>query len=263
MERQPPEGLPLGFAHRGARAECADNTLAAFARALQLGARALETDAWVTADGVAVLDHDGVVWAGLRRRPIAAVPADRLPRHIPRLADLYEASGTGFELSVDVKDPAAAAVVVAVAEAYGSAERLWLCSGSLTRLVSWRERWAKVRVVASTRRDVLGRRVLADLGARGVDVVNIRERDWDRRLVDEVHAAGLLAFGWDAQTSRALDRLLGFGIDGVYSDHVGRMVEAIDRQTRVGSEPVQAGERPDESERPPDEEILRNRTDRA
>ena len=36
--------------------------------ALRLGATGLESDVWLTADGVAVLDHDGVV-GGLRRRP--------------------------------------------------------------------------------------------------------------------------------------------------------------------------------------------------
>lgn len=255
------EPLPLGFAHRGARAECADNTLPAFARALQLGARALETDAWLSADGEVVLDHDGVVWEGLRRRPIASVPASRLPRRIPRLADLYAASGTDFELSIDIKDPGAAAAVVAVAEDHGCAGRLWLCSGSLTRLAEWRRRWANVRLVASTRRDLLGRRTLTDLAGIGGDVVNLRERDWDRRLVDDVHAAGLLAFGWDAQTRSSLDRLLGLGIDGLYSDHVDRMVDAIGRHA-AGSEPVEARGRPDENEGPSDEEILRNRADR-
>ncbi len=35
-------------------------------------------------------------------------------------------------------------------------------------------------------------------------------------------------FGWDAQHDRILDELLDMGLDGVYSDHVDRMVRAID-----------------------------------
>ncbi|MCL2394463.1 MAG: glycerophosphodiester phosphodiesterase [Acidimicrobiaceae bacterium] len=232
MGRPPPSQLPIGFAHRGARAECPDNTLASFARALELGARALESDAWITADDEAVLDHDGVVREWWRRRPIAALPVGALPPHIPRLSDLYEASGAEFELSLDVKDPAAARVVVAVAERYGAAGRLWLCSSDIDRLGSWREQWAKVRVVASTQRDSLGARALADMAGRGVDAVNLREREWDQGLLDDVHDAGMLAFGWDAQTDRALDRLLGLGIDAVYSDHVARMVDALRLRTR-------------------------------
>src|SRR4051794_27300736 len=55
---------PIAFGHRGARAHAPENTLEAFELALRLGANGLESDVWLTADGVPVLDHDGV----LRRR---------------------------------------------------------------------------------------------------------------------------------------------------------------------------------------------------
>ena len=99
---------PIAFAHRGARAHAPENTLEAFRLALRLGATGLESDVWLTADGVAVLDHDGVV-AGPRRgtSPIAWPPRPSSPAHIPTLAELYDACGTDFELSLDVKDPAA------------------------------------------------------------------------------------------------------------------------------------------------------------
>ena len=77
-----PRLTPIGFAHRGARAHAPENTLAAFALALEMGATGLETDAWLTADGQAVLDHDGVV----DRTPIARIERGGLPEHIPTLA---------------------------------------------------------------------------------------------------------------------------------------------------------------------------------
>ncbi len=46
------------YAHRGASAELPENTLESFARALELGADALETDVHMTADGVLVVAHD-------------------------------------------------------------------------------------------------------------------------------------------------------------------------------------------------------------
>ncbi|MCU1376632.1 MAG: putative phosphodiesterase, partial [Actinomycetia bacterium] len=72
-DRLDPTQPPIGFAHRGARAHAPENTLAAFTLATRLGATGLESDVWLTADGVAVLDHDGVVRHGLRRRPIATM----------------------------------------------------------------------------------------------------------------------------------------------------------------------------------------------
>lgn len=230
---QPAVDLPLGFAHRGARSECPDNTLASFARALELGAPGLESDAWVTADGVVVLDHDGVLH-GWRRRSIARVPAERLPPHVPRLADLYAASGTAFQLSLDVKDPSVAPAVVAVAEEHDAAERLWICTDHVALLHSWRDRWPRVHLVASARHDLSRRWPASTLAAGGIDAVNLREREWHQKLVDEVHDAGLLAFGWGAQTPRQLDRLLDLGLDGVYSDYVARMVRSLLRHATAG-----------------------------
>ncbi|MGA1245091.1 MAG: glycerophosphodiester phosphodiesterase family protein, partial [Ilumatobacteraceae bacterium] len=69
MQQRLPSRLdpPIGFAHRGARAHAPENTLEAFLLAQRLGASGLETDAWITADGVVVLDHDGDVGGRLRR----------------------------------------------------------------------------------------------------------------------------------------------------------------------------------------------------
>jgi hypothetical protein len=41
---------PIGFAHRGARADAPENTLEAFRLALDKGATGLESDVWLTAD---------------------------------------------------------------------------------------------------------------------------------------------------------------------------------------------------------------------
>src|SRR5437667_31812 len=78
----------------------------AFRLALRLGATGIESDVWLTADGVAVLDHDGVVRSGVRRRRIATVARAALPAHIPTLEELYASCGAAFELSLDVLDPA-------------------------------------------------------------------------------------------------------------------------------------------------------------
>ena len=53
--------MTLNIAHRGASAECSENTLAAFRRALQLGADYLELDLRFTRDGESVVIHDETV----------------------------------------------------------------------------------------------------------------------------------------------------------------------------------------------------------
>lgn len=48
----------INFAHRGASATCPENTMAAFEKALELGATGIETDVQMTKDGKLVLIHD-------------------------------------------------------------------------------------------------------------------------------------------------------------------------------------------------------------
>ena len=96
----------------GARAHAPENTLEAFRLALRLGATGLESDVWLTErrrwPSSTTTASCAPACAGGRS---PALRRDQLPAHIPTLAELYEACGTAFELSLDVKDPAAAAGV--------------------------------------------------------------------------------------------------------------------------------------------------------
>jgi glycerophosphoryl diester phosphodiesterase len=223
---------PIAFAHRGAKAHAPENTIEAFTLALRLGATGLESDVWLTSDGVPVLDHDGVVRARLRARPISSFSRDQLPGHIPALTDLIETCGGDYDLSLDVKDPAAAAPTVAVVREAAPAllGRLWLCFSDWRTAAALRPLDADVRLVDSTRlgriREGVERRA-ATLAEVGVDAINLHQSDWTGGLTTLFHRFGRYALGWDAQYERVLQALLRMGIDGVYSDWVDRMTDAF------------------------------------
>ena len=223
--------LPISFAHRGARAHAPENTLEAFELAAKLGATGLETDIWVTSDGEAVLDHDGLVGRRPRRRAIAELRRSQLPSDVPTLAEFYERVGTGHEVSVDVKDPAAFAAIVATSRnAGGSAEnKLWLCHHNVDQLTSWRGQ-TEANLVDSTRLNRIKEgpeRRASTLRDLGIDAVNMRVNDWTGGLVTLFHRYDRMALGWDAQHARQIATLVDIGIDGVFSDHVDRLVETI------------------------------------
>ncbi|MFM8267010.1 MAG: glycerophosphodiester phosphodiesterase [Ilumatobacteraceae bacterium] len=231
---------PIAFAHRGARAYAPENTLEAFALAVRLGATGLESDVWLTADGVAVLDHDGVVprrWG--RRRALADVLRDDLPPHIPTLAEVVRAHGSTCHLSFDLKDPAAGPEVVRtlLEHAPGSLERTWLCAPDIETLLALRG--SGVRLVDSTRLSRIGEgieRRAARLAAEGIDGLNLHHSDWSGGLVALVHRFGVHAFGWDLQEPHILERGLRMGLDAVYSDRPDVMMDVyrdqIGRPTR-------------------------------
>lgn len=223
---------PIGFAHRGARAHAPENTLEAFTLARKLGASGLESDVWLTRDGEAVLDHDGLVGPRFRRRPISSVDRAALPSHIPTLEELYATVGTDFDLSLDIKDADAIDRTVAVAREAGAADRLWACHHDWQQAASWRPRYPEIRLVDSTR---LGRMKLgperraAQLADAGIDAVNLHRSEWTGGLTTLFHRFDRLTLGWDCQLDRHLDETLDAGVDGIFSDHVDRMVEAIER----------------------------------
>jgi glycerophosphoryl diester phosphodiesterase len=74
------------------------------------------------------------------------------------------------------------------------------------------------------------------LAGAGVAALNLPGSEWQAERVATVHAAGLLAFGWDAQARTEIRRLIDLGVDGIYSDRVDRLVDEIGR----GSEPAEA-----------------------
>ena len=97
--------MVIAFAHRGARSERPENTLAAFHWGLEMGANGLESDAWLSADGEVVLVHDQAFRRGLRKVRVAQSTAAELAElDVPRLADLYAECGTDFDLSIESGD---------------------------------------------------------------------------------------------------------------------------------------------------------------
>lgn len=225
--------VPITFGHRGARLEEPENTIPSFRRALELGASGLETDAWLAGDAEVVLAHDGSVRRGLRRLRIDSTPWSRLAEaDVPRLSELYETCGTDYDLSIDIKVDAAANPIIDVAAAAGdgAVERLWLCSPHLGLLETLRRRGAACRLVHSTGKRALGpsvERHAADLAGAGVDVMNLHHAEWTKGLVALFHRFGVQAFAWDVQEVRHLRGVLAMGVDGIYSDHVERMVAIV------------------------------------
>jgi glycerophosphoryl diester phosphodiesterase len=223
---------PITFAHRGARADEPENTLAAFRRARELGAAGLETDAWLSSDGEVVLVHDDVFRRGLRRIRVAHTSAERLARHgVPRLADLYSELGTDFELSIDVKNRAAAAPILELARGRGATGRLWLCSAGVRFLRELLDRGAGgANLVHSTARRHLPEpleRHAAQLADVGIAAMNLHHSEWTEGLVTLFHRFGVRAFAWDVQEVRHIRAAMEMGIDAIYCDHVDRMVATV------------------------------------
>jgi glycerophosphoryl diester phosphodiesterase len=214
----------LAFAHRGGRGHGHDNRLETFREAIARGAPGLETDAWLTADGVVVLDHDGVHRAAQRRhKPMAEVRRDELPAHVASLGELYAACGVDFDLAIDVRLPDVAAEVVAVAERHHATGRLWLVAPEPSMLPAWRALAHDVHLAHSIKLVQRSASIVEAVRAGEGEALNMRWPWWTASYVRRVHDAGLLAFAYDVQSAFAVRRCERLGIDGIFSDHVERL----------------------------------------
>ncbi len=222
---------PILFAHRGASAYAPENTLESFALAQKLGATGLESDVWVTKDGVLVLDHDGVVKSRLRSKSISEFDASQLPSHIPTLEEMLLHCGTQYQLSLDVKDAAVFASIENVVSNIDNSmlERLWLCHPSIDVLIAQRKIVSQCKLVDSTRLAKIKEgpeRRAATISSNGINACNLHFTDWNGGLVALFHRFNVVTFGWDMQHESVLVDSMRMGLDGVFSDWVDRMVES-------------------------------------
>ena len=227
--------VPLAFAHRGGAADGDENTAQAFARAIALGYRYVETDVHATADGVPVVFHDASLerltgaagrvadlrWADLATLRIGGAGA------VPRLADVLGA-WPQVRFNIDVKADAAAAATVDVIHAGAAADRVLLASFSDARLARLRT-LAGPRVATSLARgEVLRLRISSWAGtplrlpasavAAQVPVRHGRIPVADRRFVARAHRLGLQVHVWTVDDPAEMHRLLDLGVDGIMTD---------------------------------------------
>jgi glycerophosphoryl diester phosphodiesterase len=232
---------PLAFAHRGGTSR-AENTAEAFAHAVALGYRYLETDVHTTRDRVPVAIHDptlarvageparvaDLAWRDLATVRVAGAAA------VPRLDDLLHA-WPRVRFNIDVKaDPAVEPTLAAVTRC-GAVDRVLLASFSDRRLDRLRA-LAGPGVATSLGRAGVARLRLGSWSGRPVRLpasavaVQVPTRGYglpvvDRRFVRYAHRLGLQVHVWTINQPEVMHRLLDLGVDGLMTDSLGALRE--------------------------------------
>jgi glycerophosphoryl diester phosphodiesterase len=226
----------LGIAHRGASGRAPENTHAAFAAALALGAEAIELDCQLSSDGELVVIHDetlerttdgqGAVGdrsaAELARLDAGSWfdPSYRGER-IPRLADVLAQLRDRVTLNVEIKsardlgtiEPKLARLV---AEAQATE---WVIFSSFhseaVRTLRAAAPWARLGVLCDEDPRQRGLALALELEAEAL----IPGRRWvESRIVDEAHERGLDVWVWTINEPGEMRRLIALGVDAIFSD---------------------------------------------
>ena len=221
--------VPILFAHRGGRAHGPENSIEAFERALAHGTPGIETDAFVTTDGVVVLHHGGVIGKRRKARPIGALRRSDLPPSVPTLQELLVRLDDSTQLFIDVKGGSIDAVARTVdAHWPESRQRLWLAHSGYNDsdwqlVASWCEIVPQARLVDSTSVDRMQGdipRYLDRIAAAGIDCLNLPAKEWNAALVADARERGLKTMGFGVHNKRRARRAARLGLDAVHGDDI-------------------------------------------
>lgn len=225
------------WAHRGASFDAPENTMAAFRRAVELGADGIELDVQRSADGRLVVVHDETVdrttdghgrivemeWADLARLDASGGDPDFAGERLPRLEQVLELlAPTDMVLNIELKDgvepyPGMDLQVDALVQAAGMAGRVVLSTFNHVQFAGTRDAglghplgllygeplWQAEKYAA----------------AFGADAVHPDFRTLSEPgLLERFRAEGLAVNVWTVNERADLERMFELGVDAVITD---------------------------------------------
>lgn len=228
-------------AHRGASAELPENTLPAFARAIELGADVIEADIRLTKDGVALILHD----ANLDRTTSGSGPLRALTStkaraldagggaHIPSLTEVLETARGKVRVNLDIKEVEAVGPAAAAVTALDMAR-------SVTFISFLPEVWEAledvnpgcpvIHLVDSAAG--LASMAMGDVGTQShMAGVGVPAAIVTMGLVERMQRHGQGVFAWTVDDDAEMRRLIALGVNGIVTNRIDALVE-VERQLR-------------------------------
>ncbi len=230
----------MNIAHRGASGDYPENTLVAFAAAIEAGAEMCELDVQLSADGVAVVIHDDTVDRTTDGRgAVASMTLAQLRRldagrrfgsrftgaRIPTLDEVFGLAKGRCALNVELKAAGAEREVCRLARAHGAlAETIvssfdWPALGAVRKL----EPAMGIGVLADKNPDAM----LEEAVRLGAVSVNPRYDMVTRALIERAHQAGLRVLVWTVDRAARMRRMIAMGVDGIMTNYPARLAALL------------------------------------
>ncbi len=230
---------PLAFAHQGGALERPENSLAAFAHAVDLGYRYLETDVRLSADHRVVVIHDAALdrvsdgsgavaaytWDELSRVRLLAPDGTVSDEGLPLLEDVLT-RWPDVRVNVDAKDWRVAAPLAALVQRLGVTDRVCLGAFDERRVRALRHHVGRELCTALGPVDV-GRLVATARGLRTgrpwgacaqVPVRHGRVEVVTPAFLAAAHRYGVPVVVWTIDDEAEMHRLLDLGVDGLMTN---------------------------------------------
>ena len=240
------------IAHRGASGKglAPENTLAAFRKALDIGADAVEMDVHLSSDGHVVVCHDEILDrttdqrgaiknlslseikqadAGTRFDP--AFAGERIPT-LKEVLDLIR--DEAFAL-IEIKPEDITREVVRTVEEQDAVERVVLQSfhGEVVREIGTLNPNLRtgllIGVPATKVRHIPASRLVRRTAEVGADILALSHNAATPELVHELHRRDLGLYVWTVDEPDELNHMIRIGVDGIISNYPDRLKTILDR----------------------------------
>ncbi len=230
------------YAHRGASAELPENTLPAFARAIELGVYGIELDVHLSHDQVPVVIHDETVdrttdGAG----PIADLDLADLARldagggsAVPTLDQVLDLVSDAAHIDIEVKaGPAAEAVLRATSLRPALRFAISSFDHDVLRHLRGREPGIDLWPLTIGASD----EAMATAEELGSPCLAIHDGFINEEIVQYLRGRGLQAWVWTVNDADRAARLTGMGIAGICTDDPGRLLRAASGRAGLAPAP--------------------------
>jgi glycerophosphoryl diester phosphodiesterase len=221
---------PERIAHRGAHQTHPENSLAAFERAIELGADGIELDVHATRDGIVVVHHDPIVHARHPQRPahesiveLSAAELEQFPladgTRIPSLSETLDIVGDRATVYVEIK---AQNIELLVTRCIRESETTCAVHSFDHRIV----RTVKT-ILPAIRTGILevSRHIdpAASLVAASAEDLWQEVDSIDEEMVERAHSVGARVIAWTANDPSQWERLRAIGVDGLCTDRIAEL----------------------------------------
>lgn len=224
----------LNIGHRGAKGHEAENTLASFQKALELGADGIEFDIRLSADGRLIVIHDETVdrttdgTGRVSDFSLQELKTFRINKHyqIPELSEVFDLVNSNYLINIELKEYETTDPVVALIQQYISENNrnytdFLISSFDWTALQQVRNLDAAIPLGVLTETDL----DLALAFAKFIQAETLHPYYHLLTLENttKIQQAGIQVFPWTINEPEDLQKIKNFGVNGIITDFPERM----------------------------------------
>ncbi len=244
-------GRPLVIAHRGAKAYRPENTLAAYALAIEQGADMVEIDLHLARDGAVPIAHDATLERFARPGEIADVSLEELRaislaahqagasnepyEPIPNLEEVLDRFGEVIPFNLEIKTMTEERPysglqkrVLDQVQGRGLLDRTLFSSFSDAVLAELRGRAPRARlgVLVDPRSPW---EIFERADAVGAESINLHFVNTDPERIDRAHRKGLAVYVYTVDEPERMRELFAIGVDGIFTNAPDQLRSVVDR----------------------------------